>query len=377
MYVLIGFLAIVLLPLIGIYLYYFIRRFLSEINFEINSKCRKIVLIVVSTILALSCIYVFGMQCIILLHIIVVGCVMDIINLVVKNITKEKYKTLKIFKKIYGLAIIPIVVTSVLMIYGHYNMMNIVETDYDVKIDKEIREEGYKIALIADVHFSVSVDIETLKEKCKEIQEKKPDIVVLCGDIVDENTSNEDMKAVFKAFGSIESEFGTYYVYGNHDRQLYSVNKSYTEDELRETIEAAGIKILQDEYVNINDEFLLAGREDASYERSAGATKRKSIDEILGGVDREKMIVTLDHQPKQYDEESKAGTDLLLSGHTHAGQIWPANILFKIVKFDDAVYGETIVGKMEAIVTSGFAGWGYSVKTSSPAEYAIINVTGN
>lgn len=371
-----GITAALLLVLIGIYFYHFIRRFSKTLNVNVDTRNKKIIFIVVSVIVSLSCLYVFGIQFIILAHLIVLGCIMDIINLLIKKISKEKYDSLKWFKKIYGLAIIPIVITIVLVIYGHINIMNVVETSYDVSIDKSLREEGYKVALIADVHFGVSVDSEILQEICNEIQDKTPDMVVLCGDIVDENASKEDMKTAFKTFGEIESEFGTFYVYGNHDRQLYSNNKSYSEEELKETIEAAGIRILQDEYVEINDEVVLVGREDAGYARSANTSERKSIESILENVDKEKLIITLDHQPKQYAEESEAGTDLLLSGHTHAGQIWPANILFEIVKFDDAVYGETIVDKMHAIVTSGFAGWGYSVKTSSPAEYVIINISG-
>lgn len=371
-----GITAALLLVLIGIYFYHFIRRFFKTLNVNVDTRNKKIIFIVLSVIVSLSCLYIFGIQFIILAHLIVLGCIMDIINLLIKKISKEKYDSMKWFKKIYGLAIIPIVITIVLIIYGHINIMNVVETNYDVIIDKSLREEGYKVALIADVHFGVSVDSETLQEICNEIQDKTPDMVVLCGDIVDENASKEDMKDVFKTFGEIDSEFGTFYVYGNHDRQLYSNNKSYSEEELRETIEAAGIRILQDEYVEINDEVVLVGREDAGYARSANTSERKSIESILDNVDKDKLIITLDHQPKQYAEESEAGTDLLLSGHTHAGQIWPANILFEIVKFDDAVYGETIVDKMHAIVTSGFAGWGYSVKTSSPAEYVIINVSG-
>lgn len=70
---------------------------------------------------------------------------------------------------------------------------------------------------------------------------------------------------------------------------------------------------------------------------------------------------------------------MLVSGHTHGGQIWPANVLFNIAKFDDAVYGETVGadGKFKAFVTSGIAGWGYPVKTAAPAEYVIINISKN
>ena len=106
------------------------------------------------------------------------------------------------------------------------------------------------------------------------------------------------------------------------------------------------------------------------------AEERDSIEELIKDIDKDKFIIVLDHQPKEYEENSMAGTDLILSGHTHAGQMWPVNIAFKFLKFDDAVYGYTKIDATQAFITSGFAGWGYSVKTSSPAEYVIIDIKG-
>ncbi|MCX4314913.1 MAG: metallophosphoesterase family protein, partial [Clostridia bacterium] len=78
------------------------------------------------------------------------------------------------------------------------------------------------IALIADVHYGISVDKAELDRICAEISAASPSIVVLCGDIVDENTSKQGMAEVFDSLGGIKTEFGVYYVFGNHDRQLYA-----------------------------------------------------------------------------------------------------------------------------------------------------------
>lgn len=368
--------VILLLVVIGRYLYSLIKRIAVNLGVDYDKKISKVITIIISLAVLVSCVNIFSMSSIIILHIVVVAAVVDLINFIIKKITKGKSENSKIWQKLVAFLAIPAMVTAVLVTYGYFNMMNVVRTDYSMTTEKNIREEGYRVALIADVHFSVSVDIAELRKKCSEIEAADVDMVLLCGDIVDENTSNEDMKVVFEALGSIKSEFGVFYVYGNHDRQLYRSNKSYTLEELENTIKSNGITILRDEFVEINDEFILAGREDASYAMSANAEPRLPIDEILSGVDQNKFILTMDHQPKQYKEENAAGTDLMLSGHTHAGQIWPANILFKIAKFDDAVYGETVMEHMKAFVTSGFAGWGYTIKTSAPAEYVIVEISG-
>ncbi|MFQ9933328.1 MAG: metallophosphoesterase [Lachnospiraceae bacterium] len=363
-------LVVAMVP-IGLYMYFFIKRIFATFNARVEKKSIKILIIAAAVCLVVMCINIFSVTAIIVLHIVVAAMAVQFVNFIVKKIAGEKYNALNIWKKLYGSGIIPLLISAVLLIWGYFNMMNVTETDYTIYTDKSIREEGYRTALIADIHFGVSVDIEELRQKCDEISGKNLDIVVLCGDIVDENTGKEDMEKVFEALGAIESTYGTYFVYGNHDRQPYSDNKLYTEKELENTISLAGITILSDETYTINNEFTIVGREDASITGDSG---RKTISELLDNEDMDNFILVLDHKPTEYKENSEAGSDLILSGHTHAGQIWPANILFQIMKFDDAVYGYTKINDTQALVTSGFAGWGYPIKTSAPAEYVIIDI---
>ena len=375
--VFLGLAAIVLLAGIGTYLYYFIKRIFKTFKAPADKLPVRVIIIVLSVICGVCSVNIFSLPAMIIYHIVALSMAVMLINFIIKKLSKEKYETMNVWKKIYGSGIIAFGITAVIFIYGHYNMMHVVQTDYTIYTDKEIRKEGYRAALIADVHFSVSVDLNTLKEKCDEISSNNVDMVFLCGDIVDENTSKDNLELVFKAFSEIKSTYGVYYVYGNHDRQLYRNNRKYTEEELKSAIESFGITILQDEKAEAGDEIVVVGREDASYHQTLGKSEeRDSIEELIKDIDKDKFIIVLDHQPKEYEENSMVGTDLILSGHTHAGQMWPVNIAFKFLKFDDAVYGYTKIDATQAFITSGFAGWGYSVKTSSPAEYVIIDIKG-
>ncbi len=369
----IGLLAFLLFAVAGVavYIYRFVRRVLKNLNITINNKWAKLATILVSIALFWCCMSLFSIGAIALLHFVALSMITDVVDFIIKRVKKEKYDGLKVWNKLYKTCVIPLMITIALMVYGYINMMNVVETSYTIDINKDIREEGYRIGLVADIHFGISLDIEGLQEICDRISEKNVDIMVLCGDIVDEGTTFEQMQKVFEILGSIKSEYGIYYVYGNHDRQTYKENKSYTLEQLEDAITSNGIKILVDETLTINDEITVVGRNDASI---TGKSNRVSLENLLEGADMDNFILTLDHQPKNYDENVQAGTDLLLSGHTHGGQIWPANIIFEIVKFDDAVYGLNKHGDFTGLVTSGVAGWGFPVKTSAPAEYVIIDV---
>lgn len=277
------------------------------------------------------------------------------------------------WQRIYGSGIVPLVVTCALMLYGYFNMLNVVRTDYTVYTDKNIRAEGYSVALISDVHFGVLMTEDELKGVCATITKENYDIVVLCGDIVDEYSTKENMHAVFRAFGGIKSTFGIFYVYGNHDRQHEGIDRVFTERELADAITENGIKILDDEVYRVNDELALVGRADKT--ESGGERGRTPIAELTKDIDDNAYVITLDHQPMQYKENGEAKTNRLLSGHTHNGQLWPLGTLFGWASVNESMYGLTKINdSTDAIVSSGFAGWGYPIRTSGHAEYVAVKI---
>lgn len=85
---------------------------------------------------------------------------------------------------------------------------------------------------------------------------------------------------------------------------------------------------------------------------------RKSSDELLEGVDTGDFLLLLDHQPVELDKNGAAGYDLQLSGHTHAGQMWPVGPLTTMLHLTEWNYGYRKQGSFQAVVTSGIAGWG-------------------
>ncbi|MBQ7355323.1 MAG: metallophosphoesterase [Clostridia bacterium] len=362
---------------IALYFYFFLRRMLQTFGAPVNKRPLQIGIGAVSLLLGWFSSDIMGDAAVVVLHVFMLAVLMHPIHFAMRKIfSKRSEKTLGVWKKIYGSGAIPILLSALLLVSGYFNLHNVVQTSYTVHTDKDIRDGGYRIALIADVHFGVSLDYNELLEKCQEINTTKPDIVILCGDIIDGSTTDEQMNEVYRALGTLKSEFGTYYVHGNHDRPFSYDSYTYTYDDQIRAMKENGIIVLQDDVVQITDDFVLVGREDRSADRF-GYGKRASLTELFDKVDTTDFVLTLDHQPNEYAENGKIGTDLLLSGHTHGGQLFPLNLLMKIIPFNDGVYGRyEIDADTTAIITSGFAGWNYPVKTAAPAEYVIIDVVG-
>jgi hypothetical protein len=246
-------------------------------------------------------------------------------------------------------------------------MNHIVKTQYQIQTEKNIG--NYKVVMITDIHYATIQDTEILKNTISEINEENPDIVVFGGDIVEEGTTKEKMQEVFQVLGSIKSKYGLFYVYGNHDTQPYTQDKCYTKDELKSAILENNITILDDEYIEINEELVLVGRGDAAL---GNMSQRASTEELLEGVDKTKYRIVADHQPIEAAENAAQGVDLQISGHTHAGQIWPIGYFTEWL--GGLNYGQYQEGNCNIIVTSGFTGWGYSFRTQEHCEYVVVEI---
>ena len=141
---------------------------------------------------------------------------------------------------------------------------------------------------------------------------------------------------------------------------------NYTEAELVDAIESNGITVVADEFVSLAPDLLLLGREDA-----AVPEKRMDISSLYNPAP-EKFLITADHQPIKAKENLEAGTDLQLSGHTHAGQLFPNGFFFSFASYTKGEY-KLADGKYMC-VSSGASGWRFPFRTEAHCNYEVVTL---
>ncbi len=264
-----------------------------------------------------------------------------------------------------------ITAVSIVVIYlgiGWFLGHHVFQTNYTFETQKDLGQENLRVVQITDSHLSVTLDGEKFAKHLEEIQCLNPDVVVITGDFVDDDSEKEDMLKACKALGELKTTYGVYFVFGNHDEGYFN-SRNFSAEELRLSLEENGVKILEDESVLINDSLYIIGRNDRSY------PKRESMENLVSQLDKSKYMLVLDHQPNDFDAQADARVDLVLSGHTHGGHIFPAGIIGVLIGSNDCAYGTEVRGNTVFEVSSGISGWAIPFKTGAISEYVVIDIT--
>lgn len=328
--------------------------------------------------------YIFGLLSIIAIGVVLgfifggVNSVICILNLMLfflvsNTIAFAVRKALIKERKHYIEGVVALVAAAVYLGIGYHLANNVWEKNYTLSTSKDIG--SLRIVQLADSHIGTTFDGEGLSRYVDEINDKDPDIVVITGDFVDDGTMKQDMVDACKALGRLETKYGVYFCYGNHDKGYYSnERRGYSKDDLEAELEKNGVTVLEDETVLLDNRFYIIGRADKSEELENRNGSRKSISELMQGLESDKYTIVLDHQPNDYQAEAEAGADLVLSGHTHGGQMLPINRIGELIGANDFTYGYKRIDGTDFIVTSGISDWEIVFKTGCRSEYVVIDI---
>ncbi len=215
-----------------------------------------------------------------------------------------------------------------------------------------------KLALLSDTHLGMGVSLARFEQVLQRIEQEKPDMLLALGDIYEYGPRREQYAA---ALARVKTPLGSYGVLGNHE---YYVGYGDSKDFFRQ----AGITLLENTAVTLPNGVQIAGLKDI---KTAGVTAQ-DVAQLLTGLDKTKPIFLLSHTPGLEDTAAANGTDLMLCGHTHNGQLWPFTYLVKLAFAH--VYGLYHIEKMKLYVTSGVFYWGIPLRFLAPAELVFIEV---
>lgn len=246
-----------------------------------------------------------------------------------------------------------------LMAIGVYNAY--VPTVHHVTITaNQPLAKPIRLAMVSDLHLGWLVGNRQLEKLTEIVKNEKVELLLIPGDIMDDDIDyyqRLNMKPTLQQL--VQSvPMGVIASLGNHDMYGH-------EAKIRQALTDAGVKVLGDETVAIDDKLWLIARLDNH------ARHRKTTAELMPKT-LDKPIILLDHEPDGIEKNVQLPIDLQLSGHTHNGQIFPANFIVKAL--NRLAYGHERINNTDVIVSSGYGFWGVPFRLGSQAEVWVIDL---
>lgn len=234
--------------------------------------------------------------------------------------------------------------------------------DYELSLPNlPASADGYTFVAISDLHLGTILGEKWLGRLVDRIDALEPQAVLIAGDIVDGDVHR--VARMIPVLQKLNAPDGVWAVTGNHD--FYAgLGRSVG------LLEEGGIAVLRDRAAELIPGVFLAGVDDFSVPLEEGRQSR--LDTALAGLRREQPVILLSHTPELVQNAADAGVDLMLSGHTHNGQIWPFNWIVR-TRFQH-VYGLYEVDAMKLVVSSGAGTWGPPMRLWARGEILRIRL---
>lgn len=264
-------------------------------------------------------------------------------------------RNIKQYQKSFVFIMLSIVFVA--CVYGTYNARNPRITKETVITSKV--SSPLKILLVSDLHLGKLLGREYCEDLVQRINAQKVDVVIIAGDIIDDQWDYVASTGSYKPLKNLVSRYGTYGILGNHD--YFSKE---TELEMA-ALSKVNVVVLHNDAVHIGG-IKIVGLDDYSQDKSILSLER------LSDGNADEFSVLVDHQPRRMLQAATLGYDLYLAGHTHEGQVFPNNLIVKAMY--DLSYGRGQFGNMVAYVTSGYGLWGVPMRLGTNPELVVLEI---
>lgn len=244
-------------------------------------------------------------------------------------------------------------IVAVLLTFGNVCYHNKVRIPLAQTTSKKL-SKPLRIVMMSDLHLGYHNRRTEFSRWVDMVNEEHPDVILIAGDVIDMSMKpliDEDMAAEFRRL-----EAPVYACIGNHE---YITGNAKARDFYRR----AGINLLRDS-VAVYGDLCIIGRDDYSNRR------RKPLSELMKAADTAKYMILLDHQSWHLEQAELAGIDFQFSGHTHEGQVFPANLIVKAIY--EKSYGAYQRGNTHYYISSGIGIWGGCYRIGTRSEYVVM-----
>ena len=228
--------------------------------------------------------------------------------------------------------------------------------NYEVSLSGLAHElDGTVLVAMSDLHLGTLLGERWLEARVAQVQAQQPDLVVLLGDLFEGH--GKPQGRLLRALRLLSAPLGVWVVPGNHEFHHRHDGSTFL-------IEEAGFRLLRNSWAEVQPGLVMAGVDDLTALRRSGQGG-DPISKALAGRPPGATIL-LSHTPWQADRAARAGVGLMLSGHTHGGQIWPFDYLVK--RLYPLLEGRYEVDGMTVIVCRGTGTWGPRLRLWHPSE---------
>lgn len=270
--------------------------------------------------------------------------------------------------------------TLLINVYGLHHAQSPTLVSYDVTL-KNSKGRNLKLVLLGDLHLSTNSNIALTEKMVEMINAQHADMVLIAGDVFTSSYNGlKNPELYAQALAKMDTTYGTYVVYGNHDVDEtlfggFSVDDptiAIRPETMDEFMVASKFHMLTDETETFEELGIqVVGRVDGE-KNGEGAEERLSPEEVMKDTDSDDVQIVLEHEPWDFKALSENGADLILCGHTHAGQIFPGNLIVPF--FNDNGWGYKELYGVPTIVTAGVGYYGPPIRVGTNSEVTVIQL---
>lgn len=255
-----------------------------------------------------------------------------------------------------------LVLAALISVYGLYEGMKLPRIN-EVTISSPLIKEDLRAVHISDLHIDRATPRAWIRSIVKQINSLKPDVIFMTGDIIDDNALLIDDR--LSLLVELGAPYGIYSAMGNHEL-YHGINSwSYKFKEL-------GFQTLFNRGMFINNSNIFVSGIPDSYTASSSPSYNVNFRHALQGSKLSNYKILLSHNPELIDNLTRINYNLMLSGHTHGGQIFPFHLLIK--KANRYLSGHYPVNGIDLYVSNGAGTWGPTMRLFSPAEITVFNL---